>query len=312
MVRIAGEPILGHILDSLSATAIDDVVLVVGGPMQSQIREYATEQFGDRFSFVFTEQVDAEGLGHAIYQTREAVGGEELLIALGDMLFEHGYKTFIEAHEAHGDISGSIGVKEVSEPQHYGVADIGADGVIQELIEKPDQPPSNKAISGAYIINDSTALFDALEHLIENNLRGAGDEYQLTDALQRMVDTGATLKTFNVTDWYDCGRPETLLEANRVQLQRMETSAESGIDDSVIIPPVDIGNDVVVERSVIGPNVSLDDGTEITDSIIRDSIVGRSASLSSVNIESSIIGDGASISGESQSLNVGDNSHLSL
>jgi len=311
MVRLAGRPILGHILASLAKTTIDEVVVVVGGTMQDQIVQYATEQFGDRFDFTFVEQQNAEGLGHSIYQTREVIDGDSMLVVLGDMLFENGYEEFLAAHESNGQTDGSIGLKPVAEPQHYGVAEV-EDGKIVSLVEKPEDPPSDLAISGVYIIEDSAALFDALTHLVENDVRGAGDEYQLTDALARMLDEGATLTTFEVQDWYDCGRPETLLEANRVLLSQMETSGAESLSGSVVVPPVDFGADVTVSNSVVGPNVSIDDGAEIDTSIVSDAIVGKNASLERVNMEKSIVGTNAEVDGVPTHLNLGDNSSIDL
>jgi glucose-1-phosphate thymidylyltransferase len=195
MVRLAGRPILGHILSRLSETRIDEVVLVVGGSMQTQIVEYCHDSFGDRFDFTFVEQESAEGLGHSIYQAESEVRGDSLFIALGDMLFENGYETFLNAHGDLGDVDASIGLKEVDEPQHYGVAEV-ENTQITSLVEKPDDPPSNQAISGVYIVEDSAALFDALTYLVENDVRGAGDEYQLTDALQRMIQNGTATHGF--------------------------------------------------------------------------------------------------------------------
>jgi glucose-1-phosphate thymidylyltransferase len=311
MVRLAGRPIIGHILSSLAETDIDEVVIVVGGTMQEQIIEYTTEEYSDRFEFTFVEQEDAEGLGHSVYQTRAAVDGEGMLVLLGDMLFENGYGDFLDAHESNGETDGSIGIKLVAEPQHYGVAEV-EDGSIISLVEKPDDPPSNLAISGVYVIEDSPALFSALEHLVENDVRGAGNEYQLTDALARMLDEGATLTTFEVQDWYDCGRPETLLEANRVLLSEMETSEADGVTDSVVVPPVDFGDDVSVANSVVGPNVSIDDGAEITTSIVSDAIIGKNASLDRVNMDESIVGTNAEVDGVPTNLNLGDNSSIDL
>lgn len=311
MVRLAGRPILGHILSNITDTPIDDVVIVTGETMKHQITEYARREFGDRFSFQFPEQEVPEGLGHSIYQAEQEVRGEPVLIALGDMLFENGYSAFLDAHQELKPTDGSIGVKPVDEPQHYGVAETD-DDEIQRLVEKPDHPQSNLAISGVYVIENTDALFDALTYLIENGVRGAGDEYQLTDALQRMIDQGKRLRTFEVEEWYDCGRPETLLEANEVLLSKIETNRQGIADDAVVVPPVDIGDDVTVHECVIGPNVSIDDGTEIRDSILRNSIVGMGATLQGVNLTHSIIGDNAEVQGEANSLNIGDNSRINL
>jgi glucose-1-phosphate thymidylyltransferase len=311
MVRLAGRPILGHILDNFTETRIDEVVIVVGGPMQHQIVEYAESAFGDRFEFAFPEEASPEGLGHAIYQARDEVEGEPVLIALGDMLFEKGYEAFLAAHDEFDDVDGSIGLKEVEEPQHYGIAEVDGE-YITSLVEKPDDPPSNQAISGAYILENTVALFDALEHFIENDIRGAGDEYQLTDALDRMLDQGYTLGSFEVADWYDCGRPETILEANRVLLSSMETNGPEDPEHAVVIPPVDIGDDVTIEESIVGPNVSIDDGSTIRGSIVQDSILGQNATLSTVNITHSIIGTNTEVEGEANQLNLGDNSSINL
>jgi glucose-1-phosphate thymidylyltransferase len=312
MVRLAGRPILGHILSSLAETRVDEVVVVVGGPMKDQIVEYAEKAFGDEFEFWFVEQESAEGLGHSIYQVEEVARGDSLLVVLGDMLFENGYNTFLAAHDELDSPDASIGVKPVEEPQHYGVAELAGGTRVDRLVEKPDEPQSNYAISGVYVVENSEALFDALTYLVENDVRGAGDEYQLTDALQRMIEEGAEIDIFEVEDWYDCGRPETLLEANRVLLSKGETNGSSELSKAVVVPPVDFGEDVAVEESVVGPYVSVDDGASISDSIVRDGLVGQNATLESVNLEESIIGDGATVRGEANHLNVGDNSTIEL
>lgn len=312
MVRIAGKPILGHILSNLAETRIDEVVLVVGGPMQDQIVDYAEESFGETFTFFFVEQESAEGLGHSIYQTEDIVRGEPTLVALGDMLFENGYETFLDAHDSLDAPDASIGVKTVDEPQHYGVAELADGSRVERLVEKPDDPQSNYAISGVYIVENTDFLFDTLDHLVENDIRGAGDEYQLTDALQGMLESDARIDIFEVEDWYDCGRPETLLEANRVLLAKNETNSADSLDNAVVIPPVDFGENVTVKEGIVGPNVSVDDNAQITDSIVRNSIVGENATLESVNLEGSIVGDGATVKSEANHLNVGDNSHIEL
>lgn len=311
MVRLAGRPILGHILSSLANTDIDEIVVIVGGPMQEQIIEYAHGAFAERFDFEFVEQESAEGLGHSIYQAESVARGDSLLITLGDMLFENGYKTFLDAHEAQDEHDASIGVKAVEEPHRYGVVEFDGDAVAS-LVEKPDDPPSDYAISGVYIVEDSASLFDALEHLVENDLRGAGDEFQLTDALQRMIDSGSRIEVFEVEDWYDCGRPQTLLEANRVLLSKAETERPSSLNNVVVIPPVDFGDSVIVDESIVGPYVSVDNGAELSNSIVRNCIVGQNAIVDSVNLEESIVGDHTSIEGESNELNVGDNSRIEL
>lgn len=312
MVRVAGKPILGHILDGLVESPIDEVVIVVG-VMRDHVVDYVDAEYADRLDVTYVEQASTEGLGHCIYQARPAFGPDEsMCIILGDMLFESAYAEFIAAHRALGDVDGSIGVKRVDDPSSYGIVSIDDDGRIVDMVEKPADPPSDLAISGIYFIEDTAGLFDALAHLVEHDIRGAGNEYQLTDAFTRMLDEGATLGTFDVVDWYDCGRPETLLEANRVLLAEHGSAVDADTDTSVVVPPVDFGEDVVVERSVVGPYVSLDDGARIENSRIENSIVGENSELYDINLAETLVGASTTVTGTPTRLNVGDSSELDL
>lgn len=310
MVRVAGKPILGHILDGVTRSSIDEVVIVVG-VMREHVIEYVESEYSDRLDVAFATQEDTEGLGHCVYQARDQVGQDSMCILLGDMLFETEYEGFIEAHGALDDVDGSIGVKAVEDPTQYGIVSRDG-GRVTGLVEKPTDPPSNLAISGVYFIEDTAGLFEALGWHIEHDKRGAGDEYQLTDALARMLEQGAELGTFEVEGWYDCGRPETLLEANRTLLESGATTESAVGETSVAIPPVDIGEDVTVRRSVVGPHVSVDDGAVIEDSRVRDSIVGQASRLRDVNLASTLVGSDSEVSGSPSELNVGDSSEIDL
>lgn len=313
MVRVAGKPILGHILDNVADSPVDEVIIVVG-IMREMVTEYVSDTYGDVLEVSFVEQERTEGLGHSVYQARALVGNEPMCIALGDMLFDSGYDEFLTAHDELGDVDGSIGIKRVDEPSNYGIVTTDDDEII-ELEEKPEDADSDLAISGFYVIEESDWLFDAIEHLIENDVRGAGEEYQLTDALQRMLEAGAEFGTFDVGDWYDCGRPETLLEANRVLLEQRADDGdrtEAHLDSSVVIPPSDIGEDVTLSASVVGPYVSADDGATIKESHLANAIVGKDATVEQANLYNSIIGDSATVVGTPHELNVGDSSSLKL
>lgn len=312
MVRLAGKPILGHLLDQLLETAVDGVVIVVGSHKGEQIVDYATEAYGDRLSLSFPEQAVARGLGHAVYQAREAVGDDSVFVVLGDMLFVDGYGGFLEANRSSG-ADATIGVQQVEQPQHYGVVELDGDGRITRLVEKPLDPPSNYAISGLYAVEEGPVLFETLEDLIVADDRGAGGEFQLTDAFQRMVDGGETLRAAEVSSWYDCGRPEPLLDVNRVLLDRREpTGADVDTDGAVVVPPVDIGQGVEIESSVVGPYVSIDRGTTVRDCVLRDSIVGHGAELAGLTLERSLVADEAAITSDPLRLNVGANDRLDL
>jgi glucose-1-phosphate thymidylyltransferase len=309
MVRVAGKPILGHILDDAVESPVEDVVVVVG-TMRETVVEYVSREYGAVLDVTFVEQEPTDGLAHSVYQAAPVVDDDPACIALGDMLFDSEYEAFLDAHDALDGVDGSIGVQRVDEPSNYGVVTT-REGRITDLEEKPEDPDSNLAISGFYVVERSEWLFDAIEYLLSEDRRGAGGEYQLTDALARMVEEGADLGTFEVGDWYDCGRPETLLEANRVLLERV---ADDGADhgSSVVLPPVDVGEDVTLERSVVGPYVSIDDGARVRDSRVANAIVGRSATVDGANLRESIVGDAATVTGTPNELNVGDSSDVTL
>jgi len=186
LLRVADKPIIGHILDNLKTTRIKEVIVILGY-MKEQIEEYLEENYSNRFDFIFVEQEPRLGLGHAVYVAKEQAIDQPLMILLGDMIFLQTYREMLQKHRKNGECAASIGVKEVDQPQHYGNVEI-TNGNITRLVEKPATPLSNLAIAGVYIVNDTPLLYKALEQIIENEIQ-TGEEYQLTDALQRMIAT---------------------------------------------------------------------------------------------------------------------------
>jgi glucose-1-phosphate thymidylyltransferase len=160
---------------------------------------------------------------------------------------------------------------------------------------------------GLYFINNPTLLVDSLQTLIDNNIR-TRDEYQLTDALQMMIDKGEKFTTFPVEGWYDCGKPETLLSTNRYLLDGKSTyKTPEGV---VIIPPAFVAENAIIERSVIGPYTTVASGATVIDSVVRDSIISDGATVTASTLEQSIIGNNAIVKGKFSRLNVGDSSEI--
>lgn len=307
MVSVAGKPIIGHILDRLIEINPEEVIIVVGY-MKDTVINYVSKNYLNKFNKIsFVHQKQRLGLGHSIYVCKSAVFDSQILITLGDMIFKEGYKYFLKEHKKNGETTGSIGVKIVDNPQHYGIVEL-KDNIVKSLIEKPKVSKSNLAIAGVYFITDTTFLFKTLEYMIENKIVGSGKEYQLTDALSRMVEKGAVFKTFEVTGWYDCGRPDTLLEANRILLS--EKSNDLEIKSCIINKPVAIGKDVIINNSIIGPSVSIADNTFIENSIISDSIIGSGSTVKNVSLRHSLIGDNVQLEGKYNTLNIGDSSSV--
>jgi glucose-1-phosphate thymidylyltransferase len=297
LLRVAGKAILGHILDDVVSLGISDVVLIVGY-RGTHIVDYVKSNYDLNVSFV--EQGERLGLGHAIYLTKEHVGSEPVLVMLGDTIFKGDFASIV------GTGGNYLGVKEVPDPERFGVVEV-EDGKIVNLVEKPAEPQSNLAIVGIYCIQDAAKLYDALETIISEDLKTRG-EYQLTDALNLMIKRGVDLMAFEIEGWYDCGKPETLLETNRDLLEI--SASKISIPGSIIIDPVNIGEDVEIESSVIGPYVSISDKTVVRTSIIKNSILGRNALVEDALLDSSLIGDNAVVRGFFKKLNVGDSSEI--
>lgn len=308
MVYIAGKPIIGHILDRMKDLDPEEIVMVVGYKKE-QIISYVNRNYSGIFKIRYIDQEEQLGLGHSIYVAKDAIGNSEIMIALGDMIFKAGYSEFFKNHTINGDCAGSIGVREVEHPEKYGIVELEGN-YIKRLEEKPEKPVSNLGIAGVYFIKETGILLSIIDDMIKNNKYTRG-EYQLTDALQEMVNRGFQLKTFTVSSWYDTGHPESLLETNQVLLDEKE-----GIDnvhqikDSVIIQPVSIGNNVTVINSVIGPHASIASDTYIESSIISDSVIGSRSRITKANLQRSIVGDDASVLGKHNSLNIGDSSSI--
>jgi glucose-1-phosphate thymidylyltransferase len=297
LLRVAGKPILGHILDDIVGLGIKDIVLIVGYRGQD-IVDYVNANYDVRATIV--EQGERMGLGHAIYLSRDYVREEPVLIMLGDTIFK-------------GDLGGMvgsgdnfIGVTRVDEPQRFGIVELD-DSRIVGLVEKPEQPKTDQAIVGVYCLHDSKALYSALERIIESGMRTKG-EFQLTDALNLMMEEGVVLKAFDIEDWYDCGKPETLLETNRALLDRASPRIE--IPGCIVLPPVHVGKGAAIEASIVGPHVSVAEGSQVKRSIIRNSILGEHALVEDALLEASLIGDNAVVRGNYKRLNVGDSSEI--
>jgi glucose-1-phosphate thymidylyltransferase len=197
-------------------------------------------------------------------------------------------------------------VTRVDEPERFGIVEL-EDSRIASLVEKPEQPKSDLAIVGVYCIQDSKLLYSALERIVESGTRTKG-EFQLTDALNLMMKEGAVLKAFDIEGWYDCGKPETLLETNRALLEHAAPPVE--VPGSIVLPPVHVGEGTKIESSIIGPYVSVADNSQVRRSVIRNSIVGENALVEDALLEASLIGDNAVVRGKYKRLNVGDSSEI--
>jgi glucose-1-phosphate thymidylyltransferase len=308
LLHVAGKPMLGHILDELVAIGVRQATFVVGY-MGEMIRAFVETNYPPLHA-QYVEQQELLGLGHAIWLARTTASGpdEPVLIILGDTLFDANLRKVLRSKVS------MIGVKAVDDPRRFGIVELKG-GFIRHLVEKPKKPKTNLAIVGIYYIVRSGLLFDCLDTIIARGHRTAG-EFQLTDALEKMLERGEKMRIFTVEGWYDCGKPETLLETNRIllEIKHRDSASEYAprFPSSIINAPVYIAPTAVVENSIVGPYVAVADGSVIRNSIVTNSILSTHAFVQNMILTESIVSDRAKIEGESYRLNVGDSSEISF
>jgi glucose-1-phosphate thymidylyltransferase len=305
LIPLAGKTILSIIVDQLKEVGVTDFIFIIGY-LGEKIKDYVQTNYPE-LNTHFITQNERQGTGHAIEITKEIVGNDELLIVLGDTIAEYDLKYMIEAPYS------ILGVKKVDDPRNFGVAEIGDDGIITKLVEKPAIPKSNMAIVGVYKIKETAILFDCLNKIQDRKERSY-DDFNLTDALDCMIQNGAIFHSLKVENWFDCGQKDSLLASNAILLKKFGNNmAESCIqNNTIIIPPVSIGNGCIIKNSVIGPNVAIGENTTINHAIIKDSIIGAYSNLYEIVLNNSLIGSDAEVKGVCRNLNIGDNTAIDL
>ncbi len=305
LIPLAGKTVLSIIVDQLAEAGIKEFVFIIGY-LGDKIQDYVKQHYPHLVCH-FVYQNERQGLGHAIFLTKDIVGADEVFIALGDTICEF---NVTEVLYSEGSM---LGVKKVDDPRNFGVAEMGENGLIAKVVEKPQIPKSNLALVGLYKIRDTQFLFTCLENNIRDGVRSK-NEYSLTDALECMILRGVEFKPFKVQNWFDCGRIDSLLESNTILMKKLggKISPDHVFENVIIVPPVSIARGCEINNSIIGPNVAVGEDAKITYSIVRDSIIGSFANLFDVVLHNSLIGSDTEIKGETRSLNIGDNTQIDL
>ncbi|MBN2422744.1 NTP transferase domain-containing protein [Candidatus Woesearchaeota archaeon] len=300
LLYVGGKPILGHILDEVKKLGINDVVLILGY-MGNKIKAYVEEAYPE-MNFSYTNQDKPNGPGYAVYLAKQFIEPQDkVLIIYGDTIFvgdmSEGLKTSKD---------GSLAVKRVEDPRRFGVVE-KKDDKVTDVIEKPDYVKPMDAMIGIYFFNNSKLLVEALDEMIETDRKTKG-EFYLTDAIKIMIEKGGYITTFYMEGWYDCGKPETLLETNKFLLSKKSKVIKT--DNSVIIEPVYLEEGAEIKNSIIGPDVSVGKDVKIESSIIKNSILNKGCVVKNAQLTDSIIGENAIVEDIIEQLNVGDNSEI--
>jgi len=285
---VAGKPVVARLMETLHKISgkPDNVVFVVS-PWQdtSLIPQIVESVVGSEVNVHIRVQEKAEGTAHAIYQAGDLLNGP-VMIAFGDTIFKPSQYVLPEA-------DGAIWTYRVEDPSSYGVVLTDQEGIITGMVEKPDTPISHKAIIGVYYVREGQVLKKHIEHLIENNIRGKGNEFQLTDALEMMVKEGLKLVALPVSQWLDTGNHKLLLNALKTILTEEGThiSKDAILKNCTIINPVYIGPYVHIEDSVIGPHTAIEEGTQIDNSVLKESVVLENCKIENIVANHSVIGE---------------------
>ena len=281
LLPVGGKTIIDWIVGDTRQLAPTETIFITGYKAEAMDRYLAGKPEWGKTRTVL--QSDPQGLGQAISLALPYTSDDEpLLIILGDTLFDADLGRLADESE------NVLYTYKVQDPRRFGVAVIGENGRIERLVEKPQEFVSDEAIVGIYYIKDVKALRAALKHLMDNDIRTRG-EFQLTDALQMMIEQGCKFRTAPVKEWLDCGLPETLLQTNTWLLQNRTSLCEYNYPTSTVIQPCIIGKNVTIENCTIGPNVSIGDNCKLKNLTMKDCIMWDNEEIGYSHIEKQII-----------------------
>jgi glucose-1-phosphate thymidylyltransferase len=329
LIPVANKPVLVRVIESIRDAGVEEIGIVIGqtGP---QIQEVIGDggKYGVKLTYI--PQDSPDGLAHAVKISRPFLGEDRFVMFLGDNVIQGGIGQLISDF-AHNDWNSQIVLKEVENPSAYGVAKLRPDGSIEQLIEKPENPPSNLALVGIYMFDPT--IWEAV-HSIKPSKRG---ELEITDAIQWLVDAGHRVFPHVHTGWWiDTGKPTDMLEANSLVLEelapsiapdatlensqvdrRVTVEAGAKIINSVVRGPTIIGEDTLIENSYIGPFTSIYHHVTVQNCEIERSIILENSSLSDLGtrLQDSLVGRQATIrrnddKPKALKMNIGDHSNL--
>ncbi|MEI7987568.1 MAG: sugar phosphate nucleotidyltransferase [Chloroflexota bacterium] len=308
LMSLAGKTVLDHILDTfktLPGSEELDLVFIVG-KMADQIEKHMQTNYPG-LNVHFVEQPEMRGQSHALWLAREYLHGPMLMV-FSDTLLETDL-SFLAQETA--DIV--AWVKPVPDPERFGVAQLNNEGWVTRFVEKPKDKSNNLVVVGFYYFKRAEDLLSAIEEQMKRNIQLKG-EYFIVDALNIMLERGLKVRVEKVDVWLDAGVPQTVLETNRYLLEHGRDNSEqiTNNDNSVIIPPVFIHPSAEVRNSVIGPYTSIGAECRIESSIVRGSILDDKAAVINAILDASLVGRHVHFERHPATINIGDDSVITL
>ena len=298
MLKVAGRPVMDWVMDRLAGLDVSELIFITGH-LRDQVEAYSSGRYGIPCRYI--EQTVQDGTAGAVNLARPHVTGPVLIVFV-DTVFEADLGLINRT-----DADGIIWAKEVEDYQRFGVVVSDAQGFMTRIVEKPSEPISKLANIGLYYIRDVAALWQGIDHVLAAPANKG--EFFLTDAFQWMIERGRRILTAEVGAWYDCGKLDTLLETNELLLRKGAARAGSH-PGATIHQPVLIEDGVVLERSTVGPNVTIEQGSVIRDSVLSHVIVGAGCSLTGVQLSHSMVGNNVVMRDFRGTASLGDHSEL--
>ncbi len=306
LVTVAGKTVLEHIMNNLLLIKDIEEFIFIVDDNGNQIEDFIARKYPDvRCKYIV--QKERRGPAHAVWLAKDEIDNNELLIVFNDTMF---ITDLTKISEISKGLDGLIFSKEVEDYKRFGV-NIVKNGIITDMIEKPDKPVSKLAQVGLYYLKNGSLLMEAIQETIDNSILVKG-EYYLPAAFKIMIKKGAKLGAPTIDEWLDCGTRETLLTTNRYLLEKFNNNFCSSCKNSIIVPPVYLDKGVEIENSVIGPYVSIGENAKINNAIISNSIINSGTYIDRVILTKSLIGENVYIEGKRNSLDIGDNSIVKL
>ncbi|TDN87378.1 glucose-1-phosphate thymidylyltransferase [Salegentibacter sp. 24] len=313
LIPVAGKPIVHRLVEDIAKVLdqpIDEIAFILGDPaffgddVVESLKDLA-KSLNAKASIYRQDQ--PLGTGHAIMSAKESLSGPAV-VAYADTLIKADFKL-------DKDADGVIWTKKVDNPEAFGVVNLNEKDEIIELVEKPTEFVSDQAVIGIYYFKDIAVLKRKLEEVLDENLMHGG-EYQINDGIKKMMAEGRIFKTGTVDEWMDCGNKNVTVETNSRMLNFLHQDGVKLISNSVkitnseITEPCYIGENVELLNAKIGPNVSVGDGTKITDSELKNSLIQTFAEVRNAKLDNAMIGNFAKFNGEFTQISIGDYSTL--
>ena len=311
LIPIAGKPIVHRLVEDIASVLnqpIDEVAFIIHESFGKKVEEELlaiAQKLGAKGTIYY--QNEALGTGHAIMCAKDSLNGPAV-IAYADTLIRADFDLDKTADSV-------IWVKQVDQPEAFGVINLNEKNEIIELVEKPKEFVSDLAVIGIYYFKEVSVLKNELQLVLDNNIIHGG-EYQINDGIKQMMAKGMKFVPGKVDEWMDCGNKPVTVETNSRMLNFLHNDGVHLIDfnikneNSTIIPPCYIGKNIVLINATVGPNVSLGDGCHVNNSVIKNSLVQTHSHIKNANLDNAMIGNHVIFDGNFTSISIGDYSVL--